>query len=206
MIPVKEQPEPENFEKFVRQPGKKFLEEVPNPTKKQWDYHSYWTKYLIQMRAAYKAICAYSAHWISPDTGAATIDHFISKSKQPSLAYDWSNYRYTASRYNSRKLTKSILDPFHLEANWFLLDFPSLQIKPNAELLPEQRQSVNDTIEVLKLNEEISLEARQIWVMDYCEEKILFEYLEEKAPFIAYELKRQDLIYLIKKMMRKPIL
>lgn len=206
MIPIKEQPEPENFEKLVRQPGKKYLEEAPNPTKKQWDSHSYWTKSLIHMREAYKAICAYSAHWISPDTGAASIDHFIPKSKQPSLAYEWSNYRYTAQRYNSRKQTKAILDPFHLEADWFFLDFPSMQIKPNAKLLAEARQSVDDTIEVLKLNGEISLEARLKWVMDYCEGKILFENLEEKAPFIAYELKRQDLVKPIKEMMRKPIL
>ncbi len=195
MIPVQPQPEPMDFSKRVREPGASFLEEVPRPTPQQWKGREYWQRALLDMRKAYKGICAYSAQWISPVTGSHSIDHFVPKSLYPELAYEWRNYRYASSKFNSRKGTHTILDPFQLEPDWFVLDFPSLLVKPNSALSPDQKEAVSKTITVLKLNtDDTCVEARQIWVEDFCNRDISFTHLQKKAPFIAYELQRQGLV------------
>ncbi len=194
MIPVKKQPEPGKFEKLVRVPGRDFLKKVPNPTTQQWKSHSYWREIIKDMRIAYGGVCAYCAHWIPVDTGNKTIDHFIPKSLNPELAYEWANYRLAASKYNNSKGVKKILDPFTLKPDWFVLDFPTLKVLPNGGLLPDQKEAVKNTIEILKFNkDEECIESRGNWLMDYCSGEITFKHLEKKAPFIAYELKRQGI-------------
>jgi hypothetical protein len=195
MIPVQPQPEPADFSERVRKPGTVFLKKVPCPTTEQWKGKEYWQKVLPDMRKAYKGICAYSAHWISPVTGSHSIDHFVPKSVQANLAYEWSNFRYASSKFNSRKGKHTILDPFHVEPDWFVLDFPSLLVKPNLNLLPHQKKAVRNTISVLKLNaDENCVKARQHWVMEFCAGEITFAHLKKKAPFIAHELQRQGLV------------
>lgn len=77
------------------------------------------------------------------------------KSVAPELAYEC--FRYVSSRFNSRKGTRLILDPFELEGDWFVLGFPSLLIKPNPNLLPDQKKAVLNTITILKLNTDETL-------------------------------------------------
>jgi len=195
MIPVQLQPEPEDFDKRVRTPGKQFRAEVPTPTTKQWEGKEYWRRALPHMRKAYKSICAYSAHWIPYGTGNHSIDHFVPRFQESNLAYEWSNFRYVAARFNSRKGTQVILDPFALLPNWFIIDFRSLFVKPNPDLLPSQKEEVLKTIKYLKLNNDDDLVAeREAWVQDYYNGDITFLHLEKKAPLIAYELKRQGLL------------
>ena len=146
MIPVQPQPEPEGFSERIRKPGVAFLKQVPHPTTAQWNGKEYWRRALSSMRASYKSICAYSAHWISPITGGHSIDHFMPKVLQPDLAYEWSNFRYTASKFNARKGTHTILDPFRLEPDWFILDFDSFLIRPNPRLAPEHKAAVQNSI------------------------------------------------------------
>jgi len=194
VIPVQQQPEPEDFSERVREKGAAFLERVPHPTSEQWKGKEYWRAAIPDMRKAYKGMCAYSAHWISYVTGSQSIDHFVPRVLRPDLAYAWSNFRYVSSRFNSRKGTHTVLDPFTLEPNWFVIDFPSLLVKPNLRLLPDQRQAVLDTIECLKLNEDEDLVlVRQEYVEDFCKGETSFAHLTKRVPFIAYELRRQGL-------------
>jgi hypothetical protein len=203
MIPVPKKPEPDHFHKRVRKPGSDFLKKVPKPTTKQWEGHAYWRIMLNRMRTDYNEICAYSALWIPPATGAHTVDHFIPKSSKPSLAYEWDNYRYASLRYNHRKGTNTIIDPFTLADGWFVMDFPTLEIMPNPGLSPGDLSVVHDTIETLGLNrDEIYFEACQEWIMAYCTYDITFEFLKRKAPFIAFELKRQGLKKKIRRIMK----
>ncbi len=203
MIPVQPQPEPEDFSERVREKGSAFLHKVPHPNSKQWKSKDYWRSVIPDMRHAYKGICAYSAHWISYVTGSQTIDHFMPRALQPDLAYEWSNFRYTASRFNSRKGQRIILDPFTLEPDWFIIKFPSLMIKPNPRLFPDQQKAVWDTIKYLKLNDdEDCVQARQQWVEDFCNDEINFTHLVKKAPFIAYEIQRQGLVDSIAAIMK----
>ncbi len=147
------------------------------------------------MRSAYHSVCAYSAHWISPATGGHSIDHFVPKSSRPDLAYEWSNYRYVSAKFNARKGTRSILDPFRLESNWFILDFDSFLIKPNPSLATDYKAAVQNTIDILRLNDdEDCIELRQDCVYWFHTGEITLSHLQRIAPFIAYELQRQRLI------------
>ncbi len=147
------------------------------------------------MRSAYGQMCAYCAIWIPYSTGNHSVDHFVSKSVQPDLAYDWSNYRYVSARFNSRKGTRAILDPFRLLEPAFVIDFSSLLLKANPALTADQQRLALDTIEILKLNSDDDLVTeRQSWTDAYRTGRITFEFLESKAPFIAYELQRQGLV------------
>ncbi len=182
-----------------------FLERVPKPAQKQWKEHDYWRNVLDYMRKAYRGVCSYSALWISPATGAHTVDHFKPKSVYPQQAYEWGNYRYVSLRYNNRKGTNAIIDPFTLKPGWFVMDFPSLKIKPNPDLPPEDAEAISHTIRILKLDKGVRYrEACQDYIMSYCRGDISFKHLDNRAPFIAFELKRQGLVERIVDMMKYP--
>jgi hypothetical protein len=154
------------------------------------------------MRQAYYGICAYSAQWICSVTGVDTVDHFVPKSTRPDLAYEWSNYRYSSLKLNSRKGERSILDPFKIGAGWFVLTFPALLVKPNPDLGDELQEAVHNTIRVLKLNDDDTcVQSRQTWLLAFCHGEITFAHLESKAPFVAYELVRQNLVVVIPEIM-----
>lgn len=194
MIPVKPQPEPADFEKKVRSKGVVFLQSVTQL--KAWDNREYWRECLKDLYGAYNQVCAYSAQWIPPIEGSSTVDHFIPKSVKPELAYEWSNFRLSCLKMNARKRDfQDVLDPFQMKPGWFTLNFPSLLVKPNPDLEESIKSQVRSTIKRLKLNDDdVCVKHRQDWLMRYCEEKFKFEFLKETAPFIAYELERQNLV------------
>ncbi len=197
MIPIRPQPAPTDFDDRVRNPGQRFLAEIPIPTVRQWEGREYWRRVLPDMSIAYESICAYCAHWIPHSTGNHSIDHFIPKSQDPQLAYEWSNFRYVAARFNSRKGTKEILDPFALPSDWFIIDFSSMFVKPGHDLSPHDKETVQRTITILKLNEDDDLVTeREAWVNEFRSGGISFSYLQKKAPFIAQELDRQGLRFM----------
>ncbi|MCP4214194.1 MAG: hypothetical protein GY765_06035 [bacterium] len=203
MIPVRKQPEPEDFAILVRERGEEFLKECPIPDSEEWKKHSYWQDVLDHMGKSYKDTCAYSALWIPPEKNLIrSIDHFIPKSKMPSLAYSWDNFRYVSRAMNSNKGTKSIIDPFTLKPGWFEIDFEIFEIRPGKCLSVDEAELVLSTIRILKLDKEEHRNACQRWVMDYCKGYITFAYLKIKAPFIAAELERQDLRQRIQDIMK----
>lgn len=194
MIQLQLQPEPLNFDALVRVPGRTFLGEHPNPTPKQWKSRAYWRRILPDLRDAYKSICAYSCHWIPYDTGHDTVEHFQPKAIVPAQAYEWDNYRLVCGTLNGRKGTDHVLDPFAIQDGWFVLDFPSLLVKPGQNLMASTRQEVLHTIERLGLNDEgTCLRARARYVKGFCTGVFPFQHLVEEAPFIAREIQRQNL-------------
>jgi hypothetical protein len=203
MIHVQIQPEPPEFDKLVRQPGVAYLKLHPKPPSKQWKSHSYWRKIVPQLRKSYQEICAYCCHWIPPDTGSNTVEHFLPKDKYPKQAYEWNNYRLVSGTLNGRKgIREDVLDPFQIENGWFIIDFPSLLVKPAQGLLPSIAQSVQITIDILGLNNEgTCLQGREAYIRAYCLGEIDFPHLKKKAPFIAFELQRQGLVQSIKSIM-----
>ena len=154
------------------------------------------------MHEAYMGICAYTCHWIAYDTGTATIDHFVAKTIEPGLAYEWSNYRLACGRMNGRKgKYQDVLDPFMLPGRVFELDFPSLQILPSVENGDDLLSQAVSTIARLRLNDELSVKARWWYVRDYCASHITLEFLEYNAPFIFREIVRQNLEIDIRRVM-----
>jgi uncharacterized protein (TIGR02646 family) len=202
VIHVDLQPEPLHFDSQVRRPGLKFLARYPNPTQSQWRSHSYWTEVSDELHSRYGGICAYSCHWISYDTGWRQVEHFQPKSRRRQLAYEWSNYRLVCGVLNGRKGVEDILDPFLVQNSWFIIDFPSLLVKPAPNLQPDLFERVKRTCDILKLNDEATcMKSRARYVENYCRGRIVFEYLRQEAPFIALELQRQDLVEAIKDIM-----
>jgi hypothetical protein len=203
MIHVDLKDEPDIFDKLVRQPGFIFLTKTPTPTTKQWNQHSLWRSVLKELHHSYDGICAYSCHWIPYDTGADTTEHFLPKSKYPNSAYDWSNYRLVCSTLNGRKKDfEDVLDPFNINDGDFIIDFPSLFIKPSKDLTKDYTQSVRNTIIRLGLNDEDTcLKSRERYIKQYCLRMIDFRHLVLDAPFIAKELQRQNLVDSIREIM-----
>jgi hypothetical protein len=205
MIHVQQQNEPAHFDNRVRQPGGRFLQNCPKPTTKQWSDHAYWTRVLLDLHTAYGGICAYSCHWIPYDTGARTVEHFKPKSKHPQDAYEWDNYRLVCNTLNGRKGDQATLDPFEIPDGLFIIDFPSLLVKPAHGLPDDLKQQVIATRDVLKMNEESTcLKSRAEFIRDYCQGEITFTHLERRAPFLAKELLRQGLKEEIKNIMGYP--
>jgi hypothetical protein len=163
--------------------------------RRDYSKHAYWRRALKQLHGSYSGICAYTCHWIPFDTGFSTVEHFRPKETTPRLAYEWSNYRLVCGTLNGRKGSHGdVLDPFLVEDGWFVLDFPSLLVKPASGLSAQRRRRVERTISRLKLNDdETCVQARFRWVMDYRNDLIAWPALQRDAPFIAAELVRQGL-------------
>jgi hypothetical protein len=217
VIPVARAAEPASFEAMVRRPGldaiaelvgeapsrprrgprRKVIAASPDqiPADKLPDL---WRDVLPELREAYGNLCAYLALYIHPATGSATVDHFVPKSKDWRLVYEWSNYRLCSSVINAHKRERELkLDPFTLEPGLFALEFVELQVKPGPAARESMLGFVNDTIDVLGLNHRECIKARQEYVEQYRigpPEGIALARLERHAPFIAQELRRQGLL------------
>lgn len=197
LIPVTPQPEPRAFNAMIRKPGQKFLRKVPHPNQKQFHSHQYWKESLPELRRAYSEVCAYCACWIPFDQGS--VDHFIPRSVDPGLAYEWSNFRLAQERINSNKGDSTdVLDPFHIQVGWFVLDCASFFVKPNAGLNPQVERAVNTTIQVLQLNADTFVRLRYNVLREYSHGNWTLDFLERRYPFVASELKRQGLVESIK--------
>ncbi|MEA5058962.1 hypothetical protein SDC9_103207 [bioreactor metagenome] len=204
MIPVTMQPEPSSFDADVRQRGNAFLTTCPTPTNKLWPKHAYWKYASDDLYRAYGGICAYTGEWFSRTSTSVSVDHFIPKSINPNLAYEWSNYRLTTQKANGNKANQTgIADPFSISSGWFVLDLPSCLIVPGKGLSPAEYATVQRTINVLRLNEDDEyVQGRCNIILYYIKGDITLNYMWDKYPFIAHELTRQSMIDGVKQMFK----
>ncbi len=192
MIPIKMQPEPSHFYEKVQKKGEKFL--AQHPEAKGSALEAYWRSIIPDLYTAYSKICAYSCHWIPEDTGWNTVEHFRPKDLYPEEAYCWANYRLVCGRLNGRKgIHEDVLDPFTLQEGWFTIHFPSLQLIPGRHLAKDDVQKVKQTIDRLNLNDATCIDSRKGWLESYLLKRCNIQLLEERAPFLAKELNRQEL-------------
>jgi hypothetical protein len=189
VIPVLAQPEPADFASLVRSPGQAFLRRVPHPTREEFKKKSLWKGALPQLKAAHNNICAYSSCWVPNN---CSVDHFRPKSTHPHLAYEWSNYRLAHDRINSNKGDSSdVLDPFHIQLGWFILDAATLWVKPEPSLPVNISTAVQRTIDVLRLNDDTWVLVRFEVFKEYLDREIMLGFLRRRYPFIAAEISRQ---------------
>ena len=191
MIPVVKQPEPANFDRNVRQPGRRYLASNPNPKFKGRNC-KYWTKATNELNAAYKRICAYSATYL-PTPG--TVDHFMPKSGYPESAYEWDNYRLALQRINQHKdISTDVIDPFIVQPGWFVLEFPGCMIKAGPGLPRLLVNQIKKTIQALKLNiDDVLVQERANIMFDFAKGDITLSFLEKRYPFLAAEIIRQGI-------------
>ena len=190
MIPVTPQPEPDDFQERVAVPGALFLKTNERPKSTEWKNRDYWRRALPELGASYGGVCAYCAIWRPHD--ARTVDHFIAKSVEPSMAYRWDNFRLASRSMNTNKGTHIVLDPFALDKDTFQLDIPSMQVVLGEGCPSSQADDAALTLTHLKLNvDEELLDERNDWVHDFACAEVSLNYLQRRAPFITAELVRQ---------------
>ncbi len=201
MIYIKPQPEPASFDATVRQPGIRFLSTIPTkPTSQEWQDKDYWRKSLPALRSVYNETCAFCARRIAHSTGMGSVDHFDSKDEFPQSAYEWKNFRYASLRFNGRKRNERIIDPFEINGDWFQIDFTTMIIRPNPFLDNDLKVKIQNTIVVLKLNEDEDLVKERLQAFrDLQENEISFDYLSREFPFIAQEMQRQGIVSAVAK-------
>lgn len=208
MLPLSLAPEPPDFNAEVRQPGLLAINEMlghPVPTRTgppRTQYPSLskiplrrfpdtWTKAIPWLREAYRCICAYSCLYIELITGTKTVDHFHPKSLRRDLIYEWSNYRLASHSMNRQKGNQtSILDPFNLQEGMFALDLVNMKVLPGPHAGAALAQ-VEATIQALKLDGPEYKAALNDYFDKYWRGQISMSFLDERAPFLAHELRRQ---------------
>jgi uncharacterized protein (TIGR02646 family) len=193
MIKVEPMPEYPRFNAEVRVPGAAFLARCPAPTNDEFRKHSYWSRATNELHAAYAGLCAYTARYMLREH--SSVDHFRPKNLNPTLAYEWSNFRLSGPKINSRKgHGTDVLDPFEVQNDWFHLDIPSCLMKANPALDRQVRVRINITISTLGLNQDDSyVDERMTTLIDYAKGDLSFPYLQRRHPFLAKEIERQGL-------------
>jgi uncharacterized protein (TIGR02646 family) len=200
MIPVVEQSEPADFDAKVRQKGLASLRRkgiaLDQPVPAKTEFEAYWRNCLDELHSSYNGCCAYLAVFIERVTGGASVDHFIAKSNQANLAYEWSNYRLACSIMNSRKGDyDDVLDPFAIQKGWFHLELVSGRIYPNPALPPDIKGQVQKTIERLGLDDAGNRKMRCQHYHDFALKRYYTEdFLEKRSPFVYSEALRQGLL------------
>lgn len=178
---VQPQPEPADFDRRVRKPG---LADPSQP---------YWRRCHDELYEAYGGYCAYLAVKIprSPEeseVGGSSVDHFLPRSLNPELAFEWSNYRLSSTLINQTKKDKvGILDPFCIGDNWFFVDIISGELFPNPELSRDLQKNIEKTIRELGLNKKKFREYRFKLLIDT-------DVLKEESPFLFEEAIRQNIL------------
>jgi hypothetical protein len=128
------------------------------------------------------------------------VDHFLPRSVRPDLAYEWGNYRLAFAKLNAYKRSSTdVLDPFHIQTGWFVLNFDNFFVESNTGLPAEVESAVQTTISILRLNtDDFLVQLRFSVVKEYAKGDWSFDFLRRRYPFIASELQRQNLIETIK--------
>jgi hypothetical protein len=211
VIRVVPAPEPASFDAQVRQPGLSAIAELVGEkpllrrrgrarkkvAEKREDipgdkFPEYWRLVLDDLLEAYGRICAYVCVYIERITGQPSVDHMAPKSLAWDQVYEWKNYRLACSLMNSRKgAIIAVLDPFEVEDGWFELELVSFQIVAGEGLDAVLKSQVDETIDLLKLNDAECRRLREEYVVSYLSGEISWSYLRKRSPFVARELQRE---------------
>ncbi len=148
---------------------------------------------LDDMMDLYGQQCAYLAMHIEKATGSPTVDHFIPQSRNWRLVYEWSNYRLSAACVNTAKGVLDVVDPFEVQARWFELNLATFHVKRGRDAPDAQHTKIDNTLPLLNLRE--CWQQREEYVRRYQlgpgNKGVDLAYLEDRAPFLASELRRQ---------------
>lgn len=194
MLPLTQYPEPDYFDREIRQKGNNWL--ALHPQAKSSKYPAYWTKCLDDLHELYDGICAYYSIYIEIATDNVSVDHFLPKSKYRAETYEWHNYRFASQVANrAKKDAINIYDPFLLpEYSIFHIDFSDGAVIFAQNLLPHEHKKAERTIEVLKLNSKRMCKMRMKHLSDYWAGKFTSAFLKEQSPFVWAEANRQGLL------------
>lgn len=199
MIPVQAKPEPPDFNDKVRLPGLASIAIAaidPNqPVPRGTTIKPYWRKCLDDLHREYAGVCAYAAIYVERVTGGVSADHFVAKSSNVALAYEWSNYRLACMTMNARKRDfEDVLDPFLLAPDTFRLELVTGAIFPNPDLHSVAKGEAAATIKRLGLDSPNFREMRARHYQEYRQNEYNSAHLKKRSPFVWYEANRQGVL------------
>ena len=117
----------------------------------------------------------------------------VPKSSDWRLVYEWCNYRLACLPMNRRKREfTDVLDPFSIDDDWFVIDIVEFRVHPGASLDASRKQSVEATIDRLRLNDQAWCDTRREHVEQYRRHRML-DIVEYLFPFVAKEIRRLGL-------------
>ncbi len=188
MIPVANPiVEPKAFDKRCRQKGNAWL--LDNPEAKR--PRDLWSPFRLELATGFMERCGYAAVYLT----SGTVDHGVSWHEDPTLAYEWSNYRYVDGWINSSKSklkSADLLDPFEVGEGWFEILLPSLQLVATDAIPEEYRERAENTLRKLPIrDDERVLRVRRKWLSLY-ENGLDLEILREMAPLIAAAVEKKQ--------------
>lgn len=185
MIPVQKPRKPRTFDRDCRTPGNRWLAAKPKSTK----FPAHWTKFQPHLEKGFSGRCGWWAVWISD----GEVDHYLSKKNHRNQAYEWSNYRYIAGSVNSSKRNhdNAVLDPFEVQAGWFEVILPSMQLLATVRIPAHLQAKAAFTIRQLKLSNGYKVrKIRRRAYERFKAGKLTMPGLEEDAPLVAEAVQR----------------
>ncbi len=196
---VAPQPEPAGFDAAVRRPGRRWLQRqaIPlnAPPPEGVAFPPHWRRCLDDLHRSYRGVCAYLCIFFERVGGGVSVDHFVAKSRDAGLAYEWGNYRLACSTMNSRKRDfDEVLDPFEVVDGWFHLELVTGRLYPDPTLPAAWRLAVSDTIARLGLDDPACRELRARRYQEYLEFGLPADYLRRQSPLVWSEAARQGLL------------
>lgn len=189
MIRVPFKKAPQHYIQKVKTPGDEFLTKhdlIAKGVPKNFRWQAHWKHIAEQLKENFSDRCGYCAMWIP---GPGEVDHYISKTADPSRAYDWSNFRFADSTMNRRKAKHDgkILDPFKVKDDWFYIDIFTGKIHPSDSVPAHFKTKATDTIKLLRLNDRNYKKVRLKHIEDFeknpSEEALLS--LQKVSPLVA---------------------
>lgn len=188
MIRFERIPEPANFQADARVPGTDWLRTHPDAKRPK----DLWTAFKSELADGFRSLCAYSALY----EPVGTVDHFVSWNQDPTLAYEWSNYRYCAGWINSSKRhlrAERLIDPFEVADGTFEILLPSLQMQVSERVTGEAREKAQFVLDRLHLrDDERVVRQRREWYRMFQDGEVTLEGLRSKAPLIARAIEALD--------------
>lgn len=76
-------------------------------------------------------------------------DHFVAKSVDRTLTYEWSNYRWAEPRVNQLKGNQPFLDPFQAQSGWIEIDPFTWEFRLGSRLPAELQETGESMCRVL---------------------------------------------------------
>ena len=157
MIRIAQPPEPRTFDADCRQRGNTWL--AANATGRPRDF---WTPFQPDLATGFANCCGYKAMWDLD----GTVDHYLSCKNHRPQSYQWTNYRYASGSINSSKGTHdaAILDPYHVQDDWFEVDLLTMQLLPTAAVPAHEQVRADFTLKQLKLRNGTKVKRqRRVW-------------------------------------------
>jgi hypothetical protein len=130
--------------------------------------------------------------WLS---APGTVDHFVPGNEDPTLLYEWTNFRYDAAWINSKKgslRADQVLDPFDVGEGWFEVKLPSCELVATERVPVQYRARAQTMLVKLGLGRGEDVVAyRMEWYRMYLEGELTLDGLARKAPLIARAVRGQ---------------